>query len=137
MKIIPYQDRISHNIPPQGNDQEVDPSKNKNPEFGYGQVKSQVETLAEKFRIIEGSNTHGSVDLDSLTNFPQVIMPPKFKAPEFVKYDGTRDPCAHLHMFCRKMAPYGDNHPLLCQIFPDGLADLVTPWYARLEKTFS
>ena len=114
MKIIPYQDRISHNIPPQGNDQEVDPSKNKNPEFGYGQVKSQVETLAEKFRIIEGSNTHGSVDLDSLTNFPQVIMPPKFKAPEFVKYDGTRDPCAHLHMFCRKMAPYGDNHPLLC-----------------------
>ena len=34
-------------------------------------------------------------------------MPPKFKAPEFVKYD------AYLHMFCRKMAAYGDNHPLL------------------------
>ena len=43
-----------------------------------------METLAEKFQIVKGSNTHWSVDLDSLTNFPQVIMPPKFKAPEFV-----------------------------------------------------
>ena len=60
-------------------------------------------------RIMEGSGSRGNVDLDSLTNLPQVIMPPKFKSPEFVKYDGTRDPYAHLHMFCRKMAPYRDN----------------------------
>ena len=77
-------------------------------------VKSQVETLTEKIRIIEGSGTRGNVDLDSLTNYPQVIMPPKFKAPEFVKYDGIGDPCTHLHMFYRKVALYGDNHPLLC-----------------------
>ena len=70
-----------------------------------------METLVEKLWIMEGSNAHGSVDLDSLTNFPQVIMPPKFKASKFVKYDGTGDPCAHLRMFCKKMAPYGDNHP--------------------------
>ena len=94
-----------------------------------------METLVEKLRIIEGSSAYGSVDLDSLTNFPQVIMPPKFKAPEFVKYDGIRDPCAHLRMFYRKMAPYEDNHPLLCQIFPDSLTGPATTWYARLEKT--
>ena len=94
-----------------------------------------METLAEKLHIMEGSSGHGSVDLDSLTNFPQVIIPHKFKAPEFVKYDGTGDPYAHLHMFCRKMAPYGDNHPLLCQIFPDSLTDPAATWYARLEKT--
>ena len=52
-------------------------------------------------------------------------------------YDGTRDPCAHLRMFCRKMAPYRDNHPLLCQIFPDSLTGPAATWYARLEKTFS
>ena len=99
-----------HNILPQGNDQETDPFKDKNPKSRIGQVKSQMETLAEKLQIIEGSSAHGSIDLDSLTNFPQVIMPPKFKAPKFVKYDGTRDPCAHLRMFCRKMAPFGNNH---------------------------
>ena len=110
---LPVQDQ-GHNVSPHGNNQEIDPSKDKNPESRYSQVKSQMETLTEKLRIMEGSSAYGSVDLDSLTNFPQVIMPPKFKAPEFVKYDGTRNPYTHLHMFCRKMAPYGDNHSLLC-----------------------
>ena len=107
----------------------MDPPKDKNSEFGYGYVKSQVETLIEKIRITEGSDTRGSVDLDNLINFPQVILPPKFKAPEFVKYDGIRDPCTHLCMFCRKMAPYGDNHPLPCQIFPDSLTGPAATWY--------
>ena len=115
----------------------MDPLKDKTLESGYGQVKSQVETLIEKIRIIEGFSARGSVDLDSLTNFPLVIMPPKFNAPEFVKYDGTGDPCAHLCMFCRKMALYGDNHHLLCQISPDSLTGLAATWYVRLEKISS
>ena len=119
----------------QGKNQEVDPPKDKTSESSYGQVKSQVETLTKKIRITEGSDTRGSVDLDNLINFPQVILPPKFKAPEFVKYDGIRDPCTHLCMFCRKMAPYGDNHPLPCQIFPDSLTGPAATWYMRLEKT--
>jgi len=126
-----------HNISPQGNDWETDSSKDKNLESRIGQVKSQVETLAKKVRIIEGSSAHGSVDLDSLTNFPQVIIPPKFKAPEFVKYNGNRDPCVHLCMFYKKITPYGDNHPLLCHIFHDSLTNLVATWYVRLEKTSS
>ena len=35
-----------------------------------GMAKSQVETLVEKLHIIEGFSTHGSVDPESLTNFP-------------------------------------------------------------------
>ena len=62
-------------------------------------------------------------------------MPPKFKAPEFIKYNGTGDPYLHLCMFYRKMAPYGDNHPLFCQIFPDSLTGPIATWYVRLEKT--
>ena len=96
-----------------------------------------METLAEKILILEGSSAHESVDLDNLTNFPQVIMPPKFKALEFVKYDGIGDPYVHLCTFCRNMAPYGDNHPLLCQIFPDSLTGPTATWYMRLKKTSS
>ena len=82
-------------------------------------VKSkQVETLIEKIRIIEGSGAYESVNLDSLTNFPQVIIPPKFKAPEFVKYDSTKD-------------------PLLWHIFLDSLIGPTATWYVRLEKTSS
>ena len=115
----------------------MDLSKDKTPKFRYGQVMSQVETLVEKLCIIKSSSVHGSVDLDSLTNFLQVVMPPKFKAPEFVKYDGTGDPCVHLCMLCQKMAPCGDNHPLICQIFPDSLIGPAATWYVRLEKTSS
>ena len=96
-----------------------------------------METLAEKLHIIEGSSIQGSIFLDNQTNFPQVIMPSKFKALDFVKYDGTGDPCAHLRMFCRKMAPCGDNYPLLCQIFLDSLTAPVAIWYARSERTSS
>ena len=32
---------------------------------------------------------------------------------------------------------FGDNHPLLCQIFPDSLIGLAATWYTRLEKTSS
>ena len=42
----------------------------KQPESSYCQVKSQVETLIEKVRIIKGSGARGSVNLDNLTNFP-------------------------------------------------------------------
>ena len=40
------------------------------PESSYRQVKSQVETLIEKVRIIKGFGARGSVNLDNLTNFP-------------------------------------------------------------------
>ena len=88
-------------------------------------------------RIMVSSNTRGNVDLVSLTNFFQVVMPPKFKPPEFVKYDGTGDSYAHLRMFYRNMAPYGDNQPLLYQIFPNSLIGSIATWYVRLEKTLS
>jgi len=64
-------------------------------------------------------------------------MPPKFKAIEFIKYDGTRDPFTYLRNFYKKMAPYGDNHPLLYQIFPGSLTNPTAIWYVRLEKTSS
>jgi len=55
---------------PQGGDQKLNPSKDKTLKFGYGLVKSQVETPTKKILIIEGFGAQGSVDLDSLTNFP-------------------------------------------------------------------
>ena len=110
----------------QGNNQELNHPKDKTLESGYGQVKSQVKTLTKKICFIWASCALRSIDLDSLTHLPQTIMPPKFKALEFVMYDGTRDPCAHQHIFCRNMETYGDNHPSLCQIFPDNFTGPTT-----------
>ena len=69
----------------------MDPPKDRTSESSYSQVKSQVKTMTEKIRIIEGSSARGSVNLNNLTNFSEVIMPLKFKALKFIKYDGTGD----------------------------------------------
>ena len=55
-----------------GGNFEFDPSKDKTSEFGFSQVKSLVETLEEKLRIIENLGFSGSVNFDSLTSFPRL-----------------------------------------------------------------
>uniref|UniRef100_A0A2N9HA00 Retrotransposon gag domain-containing protein n=1 Tax=Fagus sylvatica TaxID=28930 RepID=A0A2N9HA00_FAGSY len=55
-------------------------------------------------------------------------------APEFEKYNGRGDPMIHLQMYCRKMAPYADNEPLLIQTFQDTLTGNAAEWYSQLKK---
>uniref|UniRef100_A0A2N9HXX3 Integrase catalytic domain-containing protein n=1 Tax=Fagus sylvatica TaxID=28930 RepID=A0A2N9HXX3_FAGSY len=63
-----------------------------------------------------------------------MTVPPKFKAPEFEKYNGRGDPMIHLQMYCQKMAPYADNEPLLIQTFQDTLTGHAAEWYSQLKK---
>ncbi|KAL4377655.1 hypothetical protein GQ457_02G019400 [Hibiscus cannabinus] len=62
-------------------------------------------------------------------------MPPKFKTPEFEKFDGTTCPSAHLTMYCRKMALYLDNEKLLIHCFQDSLVGSAARWYTQLSRT--
>ncbi|XP_019413566.1 PREDICTED: uncharacterized protein LOC109325580 [Lupinus angustifolius] len=57
---------------------------------------------------------------------PDVVFPPKFKTPEFEKYDGTSCPKSHLHMYARKMTAHHGNDKLLIHS--------TMGWYIRLEK---
>uniref|UniRef100_A0A2N9IJ07 Uncharacterized protein n=1 Tax=Fagus sylvatica TaxID=28930 RepID=A0A2N9IJ07_FAGSY len=57
-----------------------------------------------------------------------------YRAPEFEKYNGRGDPMIHLQMYCRKMAPYADNEPLLIQTFQDTLTGNAAEWYSQLKK---
>ena len=57
-------------IGPQRGKKEVDPSKDETSESSGSQVKNQVETFMENMFIMESSYSRGSVDLDSLINFP-------------------------------------------------------------------
>ena len=40
----------------------------------------------------------------------------------------------HLQMYCRKMAPYADNEPLLIQTFQDTLTGHAAEWYSQLKN---
>jgi hypothetical protein len=90
--------------------------------------------LEEKIRLMQGLNSFGNTDFSSMSWFPNMTVPPKFKAPEFEKYNGRGDPMIHLQMYYRKMAPYVNNEPLLIQTFQDTLIGHAAEWYSQLKK---
>lgn len=88
--------------------------------------------LAEKLRILEG---HNSTRLSALEMclVPDVVIPPKFKTPEFEKYKGLTCPNVHLKMYCRKMAAYARDDKLMIHCFQDSLTGAFLDWYMQLE----
>uniref|UniRef100_A0A2N9HJI6 Retrotransposon gag domain-containing protein n=1 Tax=Fagus sylvatica TaxID=28930 RepID=A0A2N9HJI6_FAGSY len=104
------------------------------PEGKDSQLDSKINSLEEKIRLVQGLNSFGNTDFSSMSWFPNMTVPPKFKAPEFEKYNERGDPMIHLQMYCRKMAPYVDNEPLLIQTFQDTLTGHAAEWYSQLKK---
>ena len=83
---------------------------------------------------MQGLKSFGNTDFFSMSWFPNMTVPPKFKAPEFEKYNGRGDPMIYLQMYCRKMELYVDNEPLLIQTFQDTLTGHAAEWYSQLKK---
>jgi hypothetical protein len=100
------------------------------PEEKDSQIGNKIDSLEEKIRLMQGLNSFGNTDFSSMSWFPNMMVPPKFKAPEFERYNGRGDPMIHLQMYCRKMAQYADNEPLLIQTFQDTLTGHASEWYS-------
>ncbi|XP_050909396.1 uncharacterized protein LOC127123192 [Lathyrus oleraceus] len=64
---------------------------------------------------------------------PGVVIPAKFKVPDFEKYKGSNDPRTHIRAYCHKMAAYSDDDTLLMHFFQDSLSGASLDWYMQLE----
>jgi len=64
-----------------------------------------------------------------------VIIPSKFKVPDFDRYKGMTCPKNHLKMYCRKMGAYSRDEKLLMHFFQDSLAGAAVIWYTNLEAS--
>ena len=76
----------------------------------------QMEQLFQKFQWKEDA-----MNFHSLSLFPQVRAPPKFKMPSLDKFDRTGYPKAHLKMYIRALQPLGATEELLAQMFQNTL----------------
>ncbi|WRX16229.1 Retrotransposon gag domain - like 10 [Theobroma cacao] len=74
------------------------------------------------------------MDATELCLVPDVLIPAKFKVPEFEKYDGTKCPMAHITMYCRKMAAQFHDDKLLIHFFQDSLTGSTARWYVQLDR---
>ncbi|XP_077217710.1 uncharacterized protein LOC143852213 [Tasmannia lanceolata] len=64
---------------------------------------------------------------------PEAILPPKFKTPDYDKYDGTGCPRGHVGWFIRLSQQHGLNPEQMAQLFPVSLVGIAKQWFLRLK----
>ena len=75
--------------------------------------RGKIDHIEERLRVIEGGRNYAFVDMAELCLVLDVVIPLKFKVPDFDKYKGTTCPKNHLKMYTRKMGVYSKNEKLL------------------------
>ncbi|XP_058788076.1 uncharacterized protein LOC131662322 [Vicia villosa] len=60
----------------------------------------KYQILEERIRAIEGFSVYG-MDAEEMCLVPNLVIPPKFKTPDFQKYKGLSCPKSHIIMYCR------------------------------------
>ncbi|KAA3488072.1 intersectin-1-like [Gossypium australe] len=98
------------------------------------QLEDRCKLLEENFKVIESADNCYGIDAKDLSLVPDLVLPYKFKMPEFEKYNGTSCPEAHVTMFCRRMAGYINNDQLLIHCFQDSLVGAAAKWYNKLSR---
>jgi len=73
--------------------------------------------LEERIRAVEGNHLCDLVKAVNMCLVPNIVIPKKFRVPEFVKYTGTRCPITHLKAYYNKMAEVVDDEKLLIHFF--------------------
>jgi hypothetical protein len=66
---------------------------------------------------------------------PNIVIPNKFRVPEFVKHTRTQCLVTHLKAYCNKIAEVVDDEKLFIHFFQDSLRGTALTWYMRLENT--
>ena len=77
-----------------------------------------------RLKAIEKDEFYTSMDVKDFSLVPDLVLPPKFKMPEFKKYKGTTSLQAHIKMFIQKMVGYSQNDQLLIHCFQESLSRL-------------
>ena len=83
--------------------------------------KERIEHMEERLHAIEGGGNYAFADMAELCLVPDVVIPPKFKVPDFDKYKGTTCPKNHLKMYCSMMRVYAKDENLLMHFFQKSL----------------
>ena len=89
---------------------------------------NKMEEMIKKARKMEDL-----MDYQSLSLFPSVRLPPKFKMPSLDKFDRTGCPKSHLKMYMRVMQPLGATEEILAQMFQNTLTRATFRWFFNLD----
>ena len=97
--------------------------------------REKLDLIEERLRAVEGFGDYPFADMIELCLVPNVVIPLKFKVPDFDKYKGTTCPKNHLKMYCWKMGAYSKDEKLLMQFVQESLVGAAVIWYTNLEAS--
>ncbi|XP_057989099.1 uncharacterized protein LOC131172170 [Hevea brasiliensis] len=95
----------------------------------------KLSALEERLRAIDELNIYGSVDVSSLRLVPDVVVPLKFKVPEFDKYSRSSNPRIHLATYISKMSALIEDDRLLVHFFYESLTGAALCWCMQLDRS--
>ena len=76
----------------------------------------KYKSLEDRLSAMEVQRIPG-LDFEDLGLVPGVVIPPKFKVPTFVKYDGVSCPKLHLRSYARKIQAHTTDKKLWMHFF--------------------
>ncbi|XP_077249078.1 uncharacterized protein LOC143888502 [Tasmannia lanceolata] len=84
---------------------------------------------------IESMKSQGSkrFDISEYFETPSVTLPPKFKAPDYDRFDGTGCPRNHVRWFITLSQQHGLSREQMAQLFPMSLIGIAKKWFLRLK----
>ncbi|KAL0005473.1 hypothetical protein SO802_013034 [Lithocarpus litseifolius] len=86
---------------------------------GEKKINERINKVEEM--IIRAREVEDLMDYQSLSLFPDVRLPPKFKMLTLDKFDEISCSKSHLKMYIRAMQPLGETEELLAQMFQNTL----------------
>jgi hypothetical protein len=96
---------------------------------------NKLVALEQRLRAFEVIHLYDPIKAAEMCLVPNVVIPKKFRVPEFVKYMGTQCSITHLKAYCNKMVEVVDDEKLLIHFFQDSLSGAALTWYMRLDNT--
>ena len=97
--------------------------------------REKFDLIKERLRAIEGIGDYPFANMAELCSVLDVVIPLKFKVPDFDKYEGTTCPKNHLKMYCQKMGAYLRDEKLLMHFFQKSFVGAAITWYTNLEAS--
>ena len=98
----------------------------------YPPAEDRYKQLEDRLSAMEIQNVLG-LDFGDLGLSSGVVIPHKFKAPAFAKYDGASCPKLHLRSYVRRIQPYTADKNLWIHFFQDSLSGTQLEWFYQLD----
>lgn len=85
------------------------------------EVETKIKGIEDKLKAMGSTNTLG-FDAAEMCLVPGVVIPAKFKVPDFEKYKGASEPRNDIRAHYHKMVTYFDDDRLLMHFIQDSLS---------------